>query len=200
VPSLVIPPGYAQVFLRWTLTGDTEEMLSGIGVRLQAGVSDPVDIAEDVTNFWLSRYTNGDLSGAYTMVGARCYVGSDGDYPVGEFTVASGGGSGATVCPSNCAMLIKKLSALGGRRNRGRMFIPPGYMSEANVDHNGFITPGTLATLQSDADNFYADITSASTLTDGAVIFHTESPTAPTLITSLTVAPQIATMRQRMRK
>lgn len=200
MPSTIIPPGFAHVFLRWTVAGDNEEMLSSIGVRLRAGVSDPSLVAANLLTDWTANWTASSLGSQWVLVGARAYIGSDGDYPVGEFLLNQAGTGGLANLPNNCALLTQKRTALGGRRNRGRMFIPSGYTAESVVSETGVITAGNLATWQTRMTDFLADINANPTAYDAAVILHSSAPALPTVITSLTVSNRIATQRKRMRR
>lgn len=200
MPSTIIPPGFAQVFFRFRCVGDNEEMLTSIGVRTVGDPPDPDTLADDMATAWLFSWPVGDLSSTYTFVGTRVYVGQDGDPLVAEnLRNTSGTGSGA-VPPNNCAALLQKRSALGGRRNRGRMFLPAGYFPETGVDQAGLLTAGTVTTLQGNCNDFLTQIRTGSPTTDQAVILHSSAPSAPTVITTLTVAPKIATQRTRMRR
>lgn len=200
MPSTIIPPGFAQCFLRWRLTGDNEEMLSSIGVRLQAGISDPNQIAGNIITHWQSAWAASTLGSAWVLVGARAYVGSDGDYPVGEFVVNTAGTSATAKLPNNCALLARKRTALGGRRNRGRMFIPSGYLSEGSVTETGDLTVGDTATFSGRMQAFLDAIEAEPVVMDAGVILHSSTPTTPTVITSMDVSGKIATQRTRMRR
>lgn len=199
MPSAIIPPGFAQVFIRFTVTGDNEEMLTSIGVRLQAGVTDPVAVAAELSADWQAAWLPSTLGTGWTCLGARAYLGSDGDYPVGEGGLTTAGTSATAKLPNNCALLGQKQSGLTGRRNRGRMFIPSGYLSEGSIDEAGYMSAGDQTTFSGRMENFRTSI-EAGTSYDRAVILHSSSPTTPTVITKMSVSRQIATQRTRMRR
>lgn len=198
--NVIIPPGFAHCFLRWTVAGDAEEMLSSIGVRLQAGIADPALVAGNIVTHWTASHTAATLGNQWVLVGARAYVGNDGDPTVGEFIVNQAGTSATGKLPNNCAVLFQKRTALGGRRNRGRMFIPSGYVGEASVGDSGAIVPADLVQMQTRATNFLTAIQNEPVVMDAAVVLHSSTPATPTVITSLTVANKIATQRTRMRR
>lgn len=200
MPSTIIPPGFAQVFFRFTCTGDNEEMLTSLGVRTVGSPPDPQDLADEMVGSWLDAFPASDLANTYVFRGSRVYIGQDGDPLVAESTVATAGTGSNASLPNNCAILVQKRSLLGGRRNRGRMFIPAGYLPEIGVDQAGVIAGGTLGTLQGNINDLLANIVSTGVLVDQAVILHSSAPSAPTPITTLTVASKIGTQRTRMRR
>jgi hypothetical protein len=120
------------------------------------------------------------------------------------------------VLPQNCAMLIKKKTAKAGRRNSGRMYIPSGYMAEADVSNNGSIATASLQAYQNWANGFLGNMTDPIAVPPAPAtsfilsLLHSE-PTddqgnvtgpapIPTDITSLVVDSRIATMRTRLRR
>lgn len=200
MPSTIIPPGYAQVFWRFRVAGDNEEMLTSMGVRTVGAPVDPDDLANEMAGAWTASLAMSDLHTSYTFIGTRVYIGQDGDPIVAERLVNLAGTGGNLPLPNNCAILAQKRSALGGRRNRGRMFIPAGYLPESGVDGAGVLAAGTLGAIQANLDQLLNEIENVQTTTDQAVILHSSNPSTPTQITSLICATKIATQRTRMRR
>lgn len=99
--------------------------------------------------------------------------------------------------PNNLALLVTKNTGLGGRRNRGRMFVPPIYINEGAIDSVGIISGSTLSSNQT----FWGGVITAMGAIDvSMVIFHQGAGApAPTGVTSLTVQALAATQRRRMR-
>lgn len=114
-------------------------------------------------------------------------------------TAATGTLVGAAL-PINCAILVKKQTDLGGRRNRGRMYFPcpdetatdPAglYGSSSviafNVQTAKLLTGGTIHT----AFGFLGD----------PVVLHETGSQTPATVTDLVTQPKIATQRRRMRR
>ncbi len=92
------------------------------------------------------------------------------------------------------AYLIKKLTALGGRRNRGRMYLPGA--NESKVDGQGNVSSSFVTSLQTAADWFFTDLGTADI---GLVILHADSST-PTDVTGLTAQAKVATQRRRLKR
>jgi hypothetical protein len=208
-----IPAGYAVASLQWTCQGDTEKMVCTLGLDvLSASSPTPTEVAALVSTAWLQAWTPAMLSSLYTFVGTSVTFGPQpGEGPSAEDVEASVGTLGVAPLTSNTALLVKKLTALGGRRNRGRMYLPGGYLGEVDVDQNGFVTAANTAILQARMVSFYnALVTPAPTLQP--VILHQGErlnpgvrpaqfgpAPPPTPMTSFSVQRQVATQRRRMR-
>lgn len=195
--SLVIPPGFAQIVYRSALAGDPEECLWTLGTSMD-GYLDGQDAA-DVTRFgFVSAYSAGFILAGWTFLGTRVYVGQDGGPPTvwestGPAVVGTNPGPGL---PPNCAFLVQKRSALGGRRNRGRMYLPAGFgVGEDSVPITGVMAEAQRADLNT-------RVTDAFTGAADRVIFHDEltpGGSTPTTITSFIVQARLATVRRRLR-
>lgn len=196
---IIIPPGFALARLIWTQTGDAENMISTVGLRLIGGVTDPVAVAEEVRQDWIGAWPAAALSNQNVFQGVSVTMGSDGgDGPTGESIVPVAGTSSSQALPSNCALLVRKATSFGGRRNRGRMYLPSGYLAEGTVDQNGIINGAVLTSLQNQMNAFYSAITAEGNA-DLPVILHSSSPATPTQINSFQVQQKIATQRRRLR-
>lgn len=117
--------------------------------------------------------------------------------PVGNLAAANIAGtqSGAAL-PPNCAMLVKKVTARGGRKGRGRMFVPPIATPESNVDTLGLMSSATVTTIQA----AWSSAINAEIASDYPPrLLHETLVDTPDAITGLIVSGQIATQRRRMR-
>lgn len=203
---LVVPDGFATAKFRYALTGDPEEMISTLGVDL--GNNDPdVLTANAIADQWKEHFCldGAGLSNQWTFLGVDLQIGND--PPPGvvvRSTTAALVGSGSfPTLPQNCSILVQKRTAQPGRRGRGRMFLPPAHFGEAGVTGAGVIGGAELAATQTRMDDFITELGNDGPLASLAlvpVLFHSEAPTAPTVITQMTVAPVIATQRQRLRR
>lgn len=200
MPELIVPPGFASVRVIFGLDGKPDPMMVTFGVRLTAGVSDPEDVADEIHLDWVAAFAPAELDANYAVVGVSVTLGQDGGPgPTGDNTTRSGGARAGSAPPPNCCVLVRKRTALGGRRNRGRMYLPAGYLLEGDVDENGGIAAGALTTLQASTDAFRVAVLGGTNY-DAMVILHSAAPTTPTVITSTPVDNTIATQRQRLRK
>jgi len=101
--------------------------------------------------------------------------------------------SGTQMTP-NVAYLLRKVTASGGRRNRGRMYLPG--VNEGNVDGTGAVDGTAIGKLNTAGSDFITDTGAADI---GLFILHSDGGT-PTEITSFVASPKVATQRRRLRR
>jgi hypothetical protein len=111
-------------------------------------------------------------------------------------SLASVGSASGGTCPSNVAVLVRKTAAVLGRKNRGRMYLPPFSLSAANVDRLGTIATAAFNTLTTRYSGLFDDLVSAAI---PPVILHADEST-PTAVTGFVVQSTVATQRTRLRK
>jgi hypothetical protein len=194
---MTIPAGYGQVTVYMqnatttrpacltfgvhagTKTGN--EVNNGVKAALQLASGPKAKIAADVA-----------FSRIVTQLGQL-----EGE-PVTEDTPISVPCTGTNaVLPSNCALLIHKRSARGGRRGRGRLFVP-WHNAEVEVGTNGQITPSALTTMQASWTAFFNEL-----VTQGVPMQILHQPGnsdegGPTPVTSLSLDPLVSTQRRRL--
>lgn len=186
--ALIIPPGYMQVSYRWQALGDANPYISTIGVDHDGA---PQTVLNTIVTSYIGLWPAGDTFTQFTFLGCIAQVGQDGGPPVTiEANAAVVGTFSGAPLPSNCAILIRKSTALGGRRGRGRMYWPSVIFSEANADHNGMLAAGVISA-------YNTKLNTHRSVANFVLLHH--DATIPTPITALTCQPQLATQRRRMR-
>lgn len=193
-----IPVGYAEIHTSFQLLNDTEPMFSQLGVQL-----DELTIPnQSDTNSMISVMQaafDGCVTADYEVGGPNSFV-VWGQNPDDVTYFDSGAGVIGTVSgeavPNNTASLLRKITLAGGRRGRGRMFIPG--VSEEHVGPTGALT-STLVTALTNAGNDIMGNLVALSSVDAVVLFHNSAPFEPTEITSLVPSAKAATQRRRMR-
>jgi hypothetical protein len=105
----------------------------------------------------------------------------------------TGTGGSPSVSPQ-VAYLIEKRTALGGRRNRGRMYLPG--PTEGTVDGRGNVTSARVNDLQVAIDGFLADLGAADMTMR---ILHADGGT-PTQVTAGVAKALVATQRRRLKR
>ena len=201
--ALIIPPGFMQVVFRHEFTGDDEEMFCTFGFDLGDWSGTNEEAVTFVSQRW-GDWVLGFCSNQLVHTYATGYIGQDGADPLvvdGVPQDAVGGDSSETL-PPNCAYLVRKKTGLGGRRGRGRFYVP--CPDETQVDRNGAIAGAWLTAIQTNLD----DMMEAWGTTAGLgfvtpVILHRSEgegiEPAPTVVTLLEVDGHIATQRRRLR-
>lgn len=194
---VIIPPGFSQLVTHFVFDGEPRRMLTTHAV---AHASPPsVGVANGVLAAY-NTYWKAEMRLTTTIEKVSFRIGQDGGDPVVvESTDAAvvGSGSGAGL-PSNCAILIRKQTASGGRRNKGRLFMP-GVAAEANVDQNGIASAAAVLNWQNAQDD-WNDAVLLLTDIENFVILHSEAPSTPTTVIGHQVQSRIATQRRRMRR
>lgn len=205
--TLEIPPHYAHVLHSFRLEGDPDPFAITYGVE----VSDP-PVAADVNGLagalHVAFYENVIPQMSSQIILQATEIRYQGDAlpappAIGVFTEDhAGGNTGATViAPQNVAFLVHKRTALAGRHGRGRLFLPG--VPEGSVDNVGNVLAGTLTGFNAALATWRTDI-AADVNFVGMVVLHDDasiSPTpAPTLVTSISMDPVVATQRRRLRK
>jgi len=185
----VPPAGFQQVNTFYDLAGQgTDDAEVVFGVALPAFDLTNVNALFDIyTSAFKTMLNNGSLitrmevhdSSLATITSTHA----------GVVGTVSGDGTAPQV-----AYLVKKLTALGGRKNRGRMYLPG--PNESKVDADGSVISAFISSSQSSLDNFMTDTGAADI---GIVILHTDLST-PTDVTSLVMEPKVATQRRRLKR
>ncbi len=188
---MTIPAGFAQIAYILSSGNVTDgEAITTHGTAVPSS-SDLATVVNGwseafATNFW-------NVHGNHEYV----HIKTIGRTATQVYEVAGGGigtNSGEPT-QSNTALLVKKLSASIGRRNRGRMYIP-GVLDQGTVDGAGNIPPAAVASFQSSVFGWFSE----GSLSEAApVILHADG-SAPTPITSLIVESKTGSQRQRMRR
>lgn len=187
--------GEAELVHHFLLSGDPDEMIFTIGVRMD----DPPDAGEleAIRTAWTTHF-DGQTSNQYTYKGISLKgIDNLGDPWEASSPDTQVGNNSSAVLPSNCCVLVRKLTGVPGRANRGRMYVP-GIVSEGAVDANGVITTLEVEAIQDLFDDWSADVADPFTTgIEGFLVLHPEDP--GTLITQFVVDARIATQRRRMR-
>lgn len=192
--SARIPPGFAEAWFQYNVIGDLEPMYFAVGCEVSA----PPTIAQ-VNTMMGNCYAALDniASSAYTLGPGHVIVGQDGGDIRLDCTITPiPGTSAGDAVPQNTCILVRKVTAGGGRRNRGRCFVPA--VNEAAVDNAGRLA-GSFRTAVDAA--FAALITGLATAPFGdPVLFHESEPFTPTPLVEFSCQQLVATQRRRLRR
>lgn len=189
--------GYV-VAMGWNNSGDAETMISTFGLIDNTPGRTPDTVANVVET---AITTAGVVAGAIMIVNWN-YEGfvltqeqAAGDLVV-ERPTSVDGDLAENGCPSNCALLIRKRTLVGGKRNRGRMYLPAAYLPEEQVSSNGDLDPVWAENIQNRWLTLLAELSNNDLF---MVVWHSAPPLTGTVVSSLTVDGKIATQRRRMR-
>lgn len=206
--AVEIPPGYLLAAWEMRYPGDPDPWYCTCGFEIVDGPGDPVVIANSLQSAWIDTVLN-TQSTLMTLQGCVVKIGNDGAPIMGYSSQpAAPGGTAQLMLPQNCALLVDKLTATGGRRSRGRFYVP-GCLVEGNVDNIGVIETSLMTTLTAEWTAFMTYVQAAGPIPSfNPVILHSPSgpevveptPTGePTPVTSFRVQSVISTQRKRLR-
>nr|CRY97485.1 hypothetical protein [uncultured prokaryote] len=189
---MTIPVGYAQVL--HSFTGNCAPSGAAITFGVDLGtVLDPAVVAQDMHEAFADNFMP-RLTNQITLAETLVKFGPDETGPSAVYADGVNGSSSDAALLPNSSILIRKVTFLGGRQGRGRVFVPG--MSEEDVTASGYIESLSLAAHQTAADAWLAAVNDASVT---MVLLHSDS-LVPTEVTSLSVAQIIATQRRRLRR
>lgn len=195
--GVVVPPGFANCRFVFTCTGVSDPMGFSIGcVSVTVGTAQGLAVA--MTNaFNGGVWDGGDNAGNdWTWTETQVALETEAGPIIGVEVVNSPGQLTAFNPPATVCILVSKQTELGGRRNRGRTYLPAGLLFENEVDSAGRLTTGAAGAATSRMNAFRA----AAEL-DGVdlVLFHSTAPLTPTPIVGFSASALIGTQRRRIR-
>jgi len=195
--GVVIPAGYGLLSFHTLTDGDPEEMVWTVGVNL-GGTTDESKVPFDAHTAWVDNLQS-ETSSVVDLARIVLKVGPSSTGPTYEDVTAASGTNGGSLPPPNCAVLCKKLTTAGGRKGRGRCYLPGISSISGTLDSAGNFASGSAGVISSAMNQLLLDISAGST-SGGAelVLLHSDS-TAPNLITEFFCEPKLATQRRRLR-
>lgn len=191
---MYIPPGFAEVTYKWQAVAGYRESMSSCGFSIASWDEDVAALAALWDDFipaigWPS---TGFSTGVIVKVGT-----SDPSAPITFEAGSPTPGSGSSTPSSNqVSMLATKRTLLGGRKGRGRMFLPAPL--ESQVNNTGELDSSYKGNVQDSLDDIING--TAGMLNGEPYLLHTASSPAPTLIQAVTVESIVATQRRRLKR
>jgi hypothetical protein len=201
--GVTVPLGFGMWRLPIRLVGDAETMYITCGF-VDDDIIPPSVIAQNITAPLLA-----------TPTFAASTVWQDYSMGPGEVTVTrllgtfegvgtttrTGTNTTTTVLPQNVAVLVKKITARGGRHGRGRMFLPPFMFGEASVTPQGVIATSQVNQITTDFQTWRASLAGGSTPLQ---LLHQAPPVGPAIppdvIEQFICSNIVATQRTRLRR
>lgn len=195
--GVLIPEGYGQLAISFACAGKPNDFVSTIGIGPLVD-PDPEAILASLVTVLTSTdrmFNYLEILSDYRVNGMQLTVMTD----TGPISATEGaflqGTLGGTAPPPNCCYMVRKITARGGRQGRGRMFIPPIWTTETNVDAAGVMTAVARNAIQEVIDD---TMTAWLATTFPPVLLHSDADT-PDAITSLQLQQTLATQRRRLR-
>lgn len=193
----VIPVGYGEAMFMFQLSTLPRQLTFTIGYHSTPSPDPDADATAIVGWFGAAGrpFEASNMGAAWTWTGVQCRVQTEPGLLIGENIVNRVGTATFSAVPVNTAMLVRKRTALGGRRNSGRLFVPLMNFDEVNVSNIGVISTTVLGPQQT---RWTAAMTAFLASALEPVVLHSQAG-LPTPITSLVIQQVCATQRKRMR-
>lgn len=190
-------PGYADCSLQ--LIHSSMSRPSYVTFGVDPVDTDPVLVAASIISAIGGAGTfQGMVDTTLTIRSVRVALGVDGaEDLIAETAISLPGLKSGTMLPPNSAMLLHKRTARGGRRGRGRMYVPWA-IGATEVDEAGVIAGATVTAQQTKATAFLSALGSNGV---PMVVLHDPGLTAtgpPNPVTSLLVDARVGTQRRRL--
>lgn len=196
-----IPVGFAEVSIEFKRSGYPRSSFVTHGIRAPAtGMDENAMAAAVKTAFMDTTSLNRWLDATVTASQFVVRVGHElTDPTVGLATNSTVGGSGHNSPPVNVAVLLMKRTSRGGRKGRGRMYMP-WWVDESIVDPVGTINSPWTTNLQGAATAYLALLLAAGIPMQLMHRGPTASTDTPNQVTSLVLSPIVATQRKRLNR
>lgn len=189
---MIIPNGFVGVIVPLHNAALSRTAAITYGVEDIAGTVNPQTIADDIQAVMDGDFVN-RLDNAVTMGPVQVYVGGVGGTTPGTAAGSFPGQLSINSPPPNVAVLVHKNSTLGGRKGRGRLFIP-WYVDKGSIDEAGGIDGTQRTNINNSLDNMLTALDAA----DYPMRLLHNDATVPSAVTSLTVDSRVATQRNRL--
>jgi len=198
---MFLPSGMAEVAFHFQCAGIVDQIITTLGIHPD-GLLTPVQIATAVSNAWTTSTAPGgpfqasNMSNQYTLATVSCTLMTATGPTIGEYAANVVGGSAVSRPPAQVAILVRKQTARGGRKGRGRMFLPAATIPEGEIDEAGRLQTATLTREQ---PKLNAVITAMVTAQCTPVLLHADNLTIPDNITGLQMQSIVGSQRRRLR-
>lgn len=190
-----IPTGYAQ--MNWYFTGQNVPNGAQVTLGLDVGgyAAGPNDLAFLGATSWVTNVIP-QQTAQITLVGTTVKYGPSATGPTGLASASAAGDIAGESEPPQVAFLIRKITALGGRAGRGRMYVPG--LAGGLFDSGGEATTVNANAIADALQAVHDDFVAANVT---PVLLHSAgSPvTTPTPITGYQAVTLAATQRRRLR-
>lgn len=195
---MALPVGYAQASFVFQCTGISDPIVTTIGCQPQGGIS-AATIADAVYTSWTSAtapFAPAKVANSYTLTSVDVTLETASGPVLGQKLVNAAGTMVTVVVSAQVCVIARKQTARGGRKGRGRMFLPGAILVEANIDSAGIILPAFRTTLDT---NLTAALSLMSSNSVPAFLLHSDPLITPDAIIGMSTVSVCGTQRRRLR-
>ncbi len=194
-----IPVGYGLAVIQHSQPFSGQTQIVTFNFQDNTDGLSPTDIAVNISDAWSGTgnpYQASLVADSAQFDSVKTYIQEEGGLTLGESIVNVAGSRSSQPPSPQVSMVVKKKTALVGRRHRGRFYVPAAFLVAADVGPSGVIGATPLGVLQARFNTFISNI--AANLTP-MVICHVEAPFTPDPVLTLTCEQMIGTQRRRVR-
>lgn len=191
---MIIPVGFSSLSIEFEGPGVPTGAAITFGVNQDVLLTTVAQIGQAFAVAWDNANVVSLYDQSVTVKNCHVKMGPNDVGPSGDRPCDFQGSRVSEVGYPGVSVLVTKSTALGGRKNRGRFFLPG--ITEGDIAIGGALESSFLSACGIVFGNFFTE------LGDGGipmVILHNDA-TAPTDVTALVVASQSATQRRRNRR
>jgi len=189
---MVIPEGFGEGIAVYEYIDTGERMTTSFGFH-NVPTEDATTNSINLSVSWRSFFTAATTLDSYRFVGMYVIEMIGGVLQSAQTADNTDGTVNAEPVSPAVAVGVKKQTSYAGKKYRGRMYLPPAFLSEANVNGAGVIDGATITGLQSRCDDFLADMNSIDL---PMYLLHSDA-TTPTPVNDLIVRDNVRTQRRR---
>lgn len=195
--GVIIPADYGVLSFHTRTTGDPEDMIWTLGVGI-ASAAVRSDIPEMARVAWEDRIAP-LTSSVVTLVTVELKEGPSATGPTWVSAGTSAGTQPDPLPPPNCAVLVQKRSTLGGRKGRGRAYLPGISSISDTLDSGGNFGTGAADEVSLAMENLGEDLQTDTAAGPAIPVLLHSDATSPSTIVQYICSPKLATQRRRLR-
>jgi hypothetical protein len=195
--GVIIPVDYALVALHSRTTGDLEDMVTTFGVTVGTAANETL-LPSVVGDAWIANIKP-ITSNQHTLVLVKAKLGPNSTGVTYEEAYAEVGTNAEAMPPPNTSVLVRKITGLGGRQGRGRMYVPGISVQGGSATAAGTFSSADAGIISAAVQAFFDEI--AADVVGGPFnpqLLHSDA-LAPTPILSVLCDTRFATQRRRLR-
>lgn len=192
MPPTPIPDQYGIATIKMLRTGAASPDVVTFGYSMDGVVQSADADAVGFKDHWIANFTAATTINSYTFIGVHTLRKQGAVLEAGDSVVSIVGTVAASATSPAVAVRVTKKTAFAGKGKRGRVFLPPAFISETNIDINGVIDTATLASLQTKCTGFFN-----ACLPDKRLVLLHADGSDPDDIIALTARSTVGTQRRR---
>jgi hypothetical protein len=203
--AVYIPDGFGLATALYNLGGDGQVKSVTFGYKWVDEDVEPALHAQAIYTALIAAgapFAAATNDASFQFLQVHCLERAGENLAAGDYLHTTIGATAFQLPPSNCSLLVKRVTPVAGRQFRGRIYAPLSFVNEANITPAGSIATPQVSAAQASWTQFLGAMTTA-----GLPMYLLHAPPlppkdlpVPTLVSALVVETIIATQRRRLRR